>query len=426
MTSKQPKKYCRIIKYIEKTDAKLYEILDDLCMTGVFKPRRFHGGLTFIWPSADTIKELDKLRYQDDIERGCDIVLGHIIHDYLPSLSAWKAKQSDLPNGLNNKLEVKDIGSKVVLADGAELEHDDAFKMFSRGHENQAVWRVKKGAVDYKKHTKRASFEHTKSDGTRPPRREFHQNDKASVVMKKLGGDILSYFNGGNTLNNDICSKLVSFGKSLTDPQQIAEFQFITSPLLISTVAFLYYSPSLGDAFANHVPTRTYTYQEYCNMDRDGHAKLNEHKTGGATLDEIRSALTSVWESSKQLSSGVAEKLGLKVEFVVALGLSRKVEADLLNSANVGDIADCVSVIMGYAANGLASIQSVNSMFVQGFLDTIKNYVSSEFVNYPMSESWNSTQDKLCKLYSPMFNDDYAKLLANIPRDVLLKYVNQS
>ena len=57
--SKQLKKFCRITKYIEKTNPKLYEILDDFCILQTIKPRRGHAGITFIMPSKDSMKLLE-------------------------------------------------------------------------------------------------------------------------------------------------------------------------------------------------------------------------------------------------------------------------------------------------------------------------------------------------------------------------------
>lgn len=161
--AKQLTKFCRITKYIEKTDPKLYEILDDLCAVSAFRPRRDHNGITFIWPSKETIEKLSKLRYSDDIEKGIDIVLAHIVHDYLPNAAAWNTKKSDIPNGLSKKINVDKVtGNKILLKDGAELEQDSKFKTFSNRDENQAVYRVVKGSLDPSKHTTSASNEHAR------------------------------------------------------------------------------------------------------------------------------------------------------------------------------------------------------------------------------------------------------------------------
>lgn len=144
--SKSLAKFCSISKYLEITDPKLYEVLDDLCMINFTKPRKFYNGVTFIIPSSADAKKIADMRFTDKIEEAQDILGCHVINDFLPSPAVWWQKKEDIPNANKKKVEVEKVSSdKVYLPDGVELELDKKFK--SLGNKNQVVYRVVKGAI---------------------------------------------------------------------------------------------------------------------------------------------------------------------------------------------------------------------------------------------------------------------------------------
>lgn len=414
--AKQLKKFCRITKYIEKTDPKLYEILDDLCMLGAFRPRRGHSGTTFLWPGKDTVAELDKMRYTDDIDKGCDIVLAHIVHDFLPNAAAWNAKKSDIPNGSNKKVDVKAVtGSKVSLADGAELEHDDKFRTFRTEGENQAVWRVVKGKVDPSKHNKPATNEHAREGAPRPQPPKTEGGSKHRSFPHRVGGSLISYVMGGSKNAQAPFGWLVAFfdyTKENGCEEQVNELRLTYSPEMVSTCAFLAREDSgfehLLESFQSDEEAQKKIMlkgsQAYLALVQANHRALNGVSGGGyKNHGEIQSALTQIIDScdkeSKKALAGI--KVGPKFTSRVftALNLSRWLEFktlkhipadDRLRQDKAGAIQDMIEIIHS-RANGTSMETDIRSQglgaLIASLLSEIKKFSEqSGYATYPMGD----------------------------------------
>jgi hypothetical protein len=456
--AKQLKKFCRITKYIEKTDPKLYEILDDLCMLGAFRPRRGHSGTTFLWPSKDTVSDLDKMRYTDDIDKGCDIVLAHIVHDYLPNAAAWNSKKSDIPNGSSKKVDVKAVaGSKVTLADGAELEHDDRFRTFRTDGENQTVWRVVKGKIDPSKHTKPATNEFAREGAPRPRPPKADGGARHRTFHHRVGGSLISYVLGGAKHASAPFGWLVAFfnyvNGRLTEAKdsdadilkmQITELRIIYSPEMVSTCAFLTREDSglehLIEDFKNdedaQAKIQIHGSKDYLGLVAANHRALNANKSGGAVGKDDQAVLGQIisacLEGSRNALKGVKVSPKFDEKVFTALNLSRYLEhltlkhipdhAELRKD-KAGAIQDMIEIIHGRAnMKGVETDTKTQSLgaLVASLLSQLKKFKEeSGYATYPLGDQHVfATSQKQCEaIYGP--DTSVSALLSRMTPDQL-------
>jgi hypothetical protein len=452
--AKQLKKFCRITKYIEKTDPKLYEILDDLCVLGSLRPRRGHNGITFIWPSKETISKLDKLRYSDDIEKGVDLVLNHIVHDYIPSASAWTQKKSDIPTGLNRKLEVKEVkGSKVILVDGAELELDPKFKTFSRDEDRQAVWEVKKGNIDPSKHTKQASFEHArqgiKSQHRQPPVTGAGVKDDVQDFLKSLA---TAFKNRSADESNKLWGVLASalaYAQTLDDNVKKV-VAIVASPLPVSTLAFLKAQPECkyalskfwNDFEASDEFNSRHLYGMNAYLARLYSMRNDMGVKGGMTRNELDVELAKAIEKTLKQSEELLKDHNIPEDdlcprMFTELNLARMCEYNMLsnllkNHTNTpndikSDLEEMADIINDRATcKSTDTDRSSNSLgiLIVGLLNEIRNFHSSDFSKYPLkSQDLNSKMEELTRKVS---NDTSPhNLFSKLPADQLAAFFGQ-
>ena len=413
--AKQLKRFCKITQYIEKTDTKLYEIFDDLCVWGQFRTRRGHAGVTFIWPSKETISELDKVRYTEDIMKGYDTVMAHIVTDYLPTAAAWNSKKSDIPTQLNKKLEVKEVkGSKVILADGAELELDPKFKSFQRGEPTQAVWRVTKGSINPAKQTKPASFEHARR-GDRPVGKRPQEADggavDANVLRQHLEKLVMAVKSKTKADSNDLFAELGDFlnyvSKNGTDADK-KHVSYIASPLPISSYAFLTSDKSclkdLWTAFNEDGKAKSglFGYRYYLNKVRElrnAQGIVGGNLTRAKLVENLNRAIAESIEGTKKWleSAGVT---GIEPRFMVNLNLARMSECEMFNelvknsTLSASDLAEIIKEISdniidlaedkGFATNN--DTQKLG-ILVSSIFNHIAGFVSSKYFQYPYAKA---------------------------------------
>lgn len=129
------KKFCNISKFLKQNDKSLYQVLDDLCLLGLFRVRG--NGVTFLYPSdAAYRKKIVTKAYSDSPEDAVDMVKALIIKDFLPTPAAFKTKQDDIPNMLHQKIEIdagKSTEKDVVLKNGNKLTLDSSYKTLRQG-----------------------------------------------------------------------------------------------------------------------------------------------------------------------------------------------------------------------------------------------------------------------------------------------------
>lgn len=143
--------YCKIKDYLTAKHKKLAELLENTCVASLLMPNKFRRGITFVIPSAETIKELEALVDSDDVHKfntACDILKAHIFPVYFKSADAWA--EQPVQNVLRNHQEVTVKGGNVVFKDGgAVIKLDEGFKgKLSAGNESYlAVYEITKGKL---------------------------------------------------------------------------------------------------------------------------------------------------------------------------------------------------------------------------------------------------------------------------------------
>ena len=146
-------KYPRILDFLEAHHPDLYSIFDDLALSSSLTPKRGASGITFLLPDASLVKELRKQTDGDDPEVATDILFSLIIPVFLPDAKSWQEVKDDVPNLLNKKVEVSNVGASEIKLKSGSLTLNKKFKPFSRSgtsnRGNMAVWDLK-GTVEYK------------------------------------------------------------------------------------------------------------------------------------------------------------------------------------------------------------------------------------------------------------------------------------
>jgi hypothetical protein len=141
MPPKKLKKFCRVTKFLEQTDKDLHQVLDDLCLFGLFRTRG--RGVTFLYPSnAAYRKKISDHAYSNNPEKAVDMIKALVLLDYLPSPIDFKNKKDDIPNALHKKLGVDSADSKEVkLSSGHKLAVNKSFATL-RADEPVAVYNI--------------------------------------------------------------------------------------------------------------------------------------------------------------------------------------------------------------------------------------------------------------------------------------------
>lgn len=426
--SKPAKKFCRITKYIEKTSPKFYEILEDLCVMGAFRPRRESGGVTFIWPSDETVKQLERIIFtDDDVERGVNIVFAHVIHDYLPSVIAWNTKQNDIPNGLKKKVEVAKISSsRITLADGTELELDTKFKSFApSGNENQAVYRIVKGSLNPEAFTKPATYENSKPATGKTNAKPQHSGGTSSVVDKsKINKSMLTTLAYALTHGERVAkapfSTLVNFYNFA-----VREFKEVV-PLLnviydyriISTTVFIFNSPHpkiqealqlYGLTVRNDAIARAKIYgkNQYISLIDQIRSSASGGNTGNADQESFnQGGLRQILNKHKTMHAEAIKKIkGCEhvdsadtavVRIYNDINMARYIESDTIRrivqtqfgseQSIMSEIRDLIDVLEGLATGQSAVTNpKVTNLgpLISGIFDRLIKFESNEYYLYP-------------------------------------------
>lgn len=449
--TKLPTKFCRIISYIEKVDPKLFEIMDDLCATKALNLNRNIGGLTFIWPSKETISVLDKIRYGPNIAEGCKIILAHIVRDFLPTAASWNTKKGDIPNANSNKIEIKSVvGTKVTLADDTVIEHDDKF-VTMKDQYPEAVWRVTKGSLDYKKFTKLATYEHSRPKPGMPEKKKTvgagpDENSIINDLIQKLSKSD----NKEQLAVSDVCGKLYHFYEyvekdSNGNAKALLDLKLILDPNIITS--FLFTTRSAGsleplwNAYKQNATPVVCGLKEYLELVEKNQASVLR-KDGGSNLDELNDAIMSAIDIAKNTSEEALNKLGDSVEMncstFSSLNLSRYLEHKTLNDilsdkyASSTDrldmLKDIVEVIKG-RANGTSIVIEVDptksqsfGTLIKGIIEHVNKFNDSEYAGYPIlrNDAYASAKKTCEQFYS---GDCALKRLGGMPFDQMSSFL---
>lgn len=133
------KKFCKLSKFLEQEDAVLYEVFDNLCMTGLLFPRK-GSSLTFLYPSDKAVRDnIIKLSYSDEPQDAISILKKLLIHNIMSSASEFKS--ASIVNYNKEQLEVESVdGDTVKFKGGPSAKLSKSFKYFSpSGHSANVV-----------------------------------------------------------------------------------------------------------------------------------------------------------------------------------------------------------------------------------------------------------------------------------------------
>lgn len=451
--AKQMKKFCRITKYVQQVDPKLYDVLDGVCMIGAFKPRRGHTGVTFIMPGEKTLAHLNKLLYSEDVDECIDILEAHILQDYLPSGAVWKAHASDIPTRAGKKLEVESAaGTTVTLKDGAKLELDTKFKTM-KGDHTQVVWRVKSGELDYKKHQKPATFEHARAQQGAPRKPDVEAGRKrAHGGLGALSGSLMSYAGGAAHASAPFgyLVALFEFVRGAAEADDSAkkalnELRIILDPNMVTSLAFTlrkdsalakYVEDFSGQAAEAH---ELYGRDAYLELVAKNHKELNNGKSGGGHAQDLEFALAKAFSAARAGSEKALANADVDSSFTpdvfTALNLSRMLEQAVLARAKaegVSALRDMVDVVIGRANGDSAEtnpkVQSLGQL-VAGLLVHVRDFVKSDFATYPFGPKAKAAlakSEKTCKqiyqdksvsgILAKLTPEQLSTLFTNIPQ----------
>jgi hypothetical protein len=112
MPPKKVKKFCRVTKFLEQNDKDLYQALDDLCLLGLFRPRR-DKGITFLYPSDKAYrKKIIDHSYSNSPEKAVEMFKCLILFDYYKNPSDFS--RGSISNAHNEIVEIETTTAKDV------------------------------------------------------------------------------------------------------------------------------------------------------------------------------------------------------------------------------------------------------------------------------------------------------------------------
>lgn len=125
-SNKTLKKFCRLSKYIEQTDANLFDVFDDLCVMHLLKPARGSTGITLLYPKEKAYRQkIINTAYSTNPELAVNMLKSLILQDYYPNLASFGSKATNL---LNQKLVVESSSDKAIkLANDLTITPDEKF-----------------------------------------------------------------------------------------------------------------------------------------------------------------------------------------------------------------------------------------------------------------------------------------------------------
>lgn len=123
----QPERYCKITTYLQFNAPLLNEVIQNLCMFGMFNPRG-QKGATYLVFDKKTQVAVDKM-VGIDTHKAKSMIEACLLPVYLESIESFRDQQDDIPNMLGNKLPIKEVSSSsVTLSNGSKITKDSKFK----------------------------------------------------------------------------------------------------------------------------------------------------------------------------------------------------------------------------------------------------------------------------------------------------------
>lgn len=145
--SKKLRAFCNILDYLDEAEPEVAQLFRLTCMAGALSNLKGKAGLTLLLPmDADTRKKIAKLANSDNPTEAMsanNILSAHVLKDVFKSPSDFANKRDDVPNLLNQHVEIEGInGDEVKFKSGAVAKLDKRFIDSSRGS-RLSVWALK-------------------------------------------------------------------------------------------------------------------------------------------------------------------------------------------------------------------------------------------------------------------------------------------
>lgn len=138
---------CTILGHIKDVDRDMFELIQDLCMGSKLRPRN-KNGITFLRPTGDLKKEIERLAMSDDPSKATEIIDSLILYQYYPTLEDLQNNAKSLVTCANTILPVDDLKGGVLTVGDAKVKGDE-FKAVKE-RPNMMVYQIS-GKLDLKK-----------------------------------------------------------------------------------------------------------------------------------------------------------------------------------------------------------------------------------------------------------------------------------
>jgi hypothetical protein len=145
--SKKLRAFCNILDYLDEAEPEVAQLFRLTCMSGALSNLKNKPGLTLLLPmDGDVRKKISKLANSDNPTEAMsanNILSAHVLKDVFKSPSDFANKRDDVPNLLNQHVEIDSInGDEVKFKSGAVAKLDKRFIDSSRGS-RLSVWTLK-------------------------------------------------------------------------------------------------------------------------------------------------------------------------------------------------------------------------------------------------------------------------------------------
>jgi hypothetical protein len=256
--SKKLRAFCNILDYLDEAEPEVAQLFRLTCMSGALSNLKGKPGLTLLLPTdADVRKKIAKLANSDNPTEAMtanNILSAHVLKDVFKSPSDFANKRDDIPNLLNQHVEIDSVnGDEVKFKSGAVAKLDKRFIDSSRGS-RLSVWALK-GEIEVTS-DKPAKLKYMKrkpgkegGDSSNPASNKLRQAIISAIenayYLDSVNGNIRNEKIGGS--GDDLDSELLELGIA---PMYVYDV-LKTKPISAIRDAFLEYTLSLVNFIVN-------------------------------------------------------------------------------------------------------------------------------------------------------------------------------
>ncbi len=368
--------------------------------------------------------------------------------------------------------EVKEVkGSKIILVDGAELELDPKFVPFSERGNNQAVYRIVKGDIDFSKHTKKATLEHARTvDGA--PKKVHNVNGGAVMDLQNEAIKVLKSSLCKKLCQSEDCKHdgavapfgfLLNFDKFIQAGSYSDEVKSLSKLIHccftpVTNTFFAFSGKQLDSALSDFIADcqnkevkflggmaleGRSEYENHCKSNYDELMKSCEVSGGGysESFAKLQAALAQVAKvHSFHLSKLLKRDIGCddeKAKWYAGLCWARCFECCELKQLSEGGDEDCKESIhdmcdviqdlsLGGNSGVIASDKTLQPMIIS-YLEAAQDFSKDDMCCFPLRNKAVSEQGyKSCMSLAHLYSDESAsKLLKSLSAEQLAQLLSQ-